>query len=91
MLSIMGKKRRLTPCVSAFVGLTGLWRGVSDPYSYVAKAPINILGSSLPSASLPVCLLPIFCSWPSAYLGSWWALGGVCAHVSTSVLCLWCG
>lgn len=34
--------------------------GVPDPYSYVAEAPINILGSSLPSAHSGRAFSPYF-------------------------------
>lgn len=40
--------------------------GVPAPHSHVAKAPINVLGRSLCSASLWVCLPPLVCSGLSA-------------------------
>ena len=54
--------------------------------SRVAEAPINVLGSSLPSASLWVCRLPWFVLGPvpTSPLLSWGALGEcVCPCVHT--------
>lgn len=56
--------------------------------SRVAKAPINVLGSNLPSASLWMCCLPWFVLGPvpTSPLLSWGALGECeCPRVHTCV------